>query len=139
MNAAEKEKAKRNAGRRAAEFVRDGMVLGLGTGSTTYHFMVRLAERIGSEGLSVAGVPTSIQTAIRARELFIPLATLDDHPRLDLAVDGADQADRDFHLIKGRGPPSPARRWSRRQRPALSSSPTWRSVSSGSPGPSPWR
>ncbi len=103
MKATEKEKAKRNAGRRAAEFVRDGMVLGLGTGSTTYHFMVRLAERIGSEGLSVAGVPTSIQTAIRARELFIPLATLDDHPRLDLAVDGADQADRDFHLIKGRG------------------------------------
>jgi ribose 5-phosphate isomerase A len=103
MNAAEKEKAKRNAGRKAAEFVRDGMAVGLGTGSTTYHFMVRLAERIRSEGISVTGIPTSHQTAIRARDLGIPLATLDDYPGLDIAVDGADQADRDLNLIKGRG------------------------------------
>ncbi|MDI9633891.1 MAG: ribose-5-phosphate isomerase RpiA [Methanolinea sp.] len=94
---------KRNAGERAAEFVRDGMVVGLGTGSTTYHFLVRLAERIKAEGLSVAGVPTSHQTAIRARELGIPLATLDDYPALDLAVDGTDQVDPALRLIKGRG------------------------------------
>ncbi|MGF3496896.1 MAG: ribose-5-phosphate isomerase RpiA [Methanolinea tarda] len=103
MNAAEREKAKRNAGMKAAEFVRDGMIIGLGTGSTTYHFMVRLAERIKAEEMSVTGIPTSLQTAIRARELGIPLATLDDHPDPDLAVDGADQADRDLRLIKGRG------------------------------------
>ncbi len=103
MNAAGREEAKRNAGRKAAEYVRDGMILGLGTGSTTYHFLIRLAERIRTEDLSVAGIPTSLQTAIRARELSIPLATLDEHPRIDLAVDGADMADRDLNLIKGRG------------------------------------
>jgi len=111
MKATEKEKAKRNAGRRAAEFVRDGMVLGLGTGSTTYHFMVRLAERIEVEGLSVAGVPTSIQTAIRARELSIPLVTLDDHPGLDLGRRRGRPGRQGLPASsKGRGPPSPARR-----------------------------
>lgn len=103
MTAGDAETGKRNAGRTAAEFVRDGMVIGLGTGSTTYHFLVRLAERIRTEGISVAGVPTSHQTAIRARELGIPLTTLDDYPALDLAVDGADQVDIALRLIKGRG------------------------------------
>jgi len=96
------EAGKRAAGYRAADLVKNGIVIGLGTGSTVFFAMERLQERIAS-GLTVSGVPTSIQTAIRAREFGIPLATLDDYPVLDLAIDGADQVDPEFRLIKGRG------------------------------------
>ncbi len=96
------EQQKRAAGRRAAELVKDGTVIGLGTGSTVAFAIERLAERI-AEGLEVRGVPTSHQTAMRAKRLGICLATLDDYPVLDLAIDGADQADPAFHLVKGRG------------------------------------
>jgi ribose 5-phosphate isomerase A len=94
--------AKRAAGYHAADMVEDGMVLGLGTGSTVFFMMERLSGRI-RDGLSVSGVPTSYQTAIRAREYKIPLTTLDDNPTLDLAIDGADQVDPVRCLIKGRG------------------------------------
>jgi len=97
------ERAKRDAGYHAAGMVEDGMVIGLGTGSTTYHAMVRLAERVAEKEITIAGVPTSHQTAIRARELGIPLTSLDAHPCLDLAIDGADQADPLLRLVKGRG------------------------------------
>jgi ribose 5-phosphate isomerase A len=93
---------KRAAGYRAADLVKNGMVVGLGTGSTVFFAMERLHERVAA-GLAVEGVPTSIQTAIRARNLNIPLTTLDDHPSLDIAIDGADQVDPAFRLIKGRG------------------------------------
>jgi ribose 5-phosphate isomerase A len=93
---------KRAAGRAAAERVEDGMVVGLGTGSTVLFAMERLAERIG-EGLAVKGIPTSHQAEIRARTLGIPLATLQDHPSPDLAIDGADLVDSGKRLIKGRG------------------------------------
>jgi ribose 5-phosphate isomerase A len=93
---------KRSAGYKAADLVRNGMVIGLGTGSTVLFAMERLQERIQS-GLEISGVPTSYQTAIRAREYGIPLTTLDEHPVLDLAIDGADQVDPKFRLIKGRG------------------------------------
>jgi ribose 5-phosphate isomerase A len=93
---------KRAAGREAAERVEDGMVVGLGTGSTVHFAMERLAERIG-EGLAVTGIPTSYQTGIRARALGIPLATLQDYPSPDMAIDGADLVDSKRHLIKGRG------------------------------------
>jgi ribose 5-phosphate isomerase A len=96
------DEGKRAAGYTAADRVRDGMVIGLGTGSTVFFAMERLQERIAS-GLTVSGVPTSIQTAIRACEFGIPLSTLDDYPELDLAIDGADQVDPAFRLIKGRG------------------------------------
>jgi ribose 5-phosphate isomerase A len=96
------EAGKRAAGYRAADLVKNGMVIGLGTGSTVFFAMERLQERVAA-GLAVEGVPTSIQTAIRARNLGIPLTTLDDHPRLELAIDGADQVDPEFRLIKGRG------------------------------------
>ncbi|MDD1655178.1 MAG: ribose-5-phosphate isomerase A, partial [Methanomicrobiales archaeon] len=89
----EKEKAlraKRAAGARAAEMVEDRMVVGLGTGSTVKFAMEGLAARM-REGLRIQGIPTSMQTAIRARDLGIPLTTLDDHPALDVAIDGADQ------------------------------------------------
>lgn len=94
--------AKRAAGYRAAEMVEDGMVIGLGTGSTVFYAIECLSGRI-RDGLSVSGVPTSYQTAIRAREYGIPVTTLDDNPVLDLAIDGVDQIDPQFRMIKGRG------------------------------------
>lgn len=93
---------KRAAGRAAAERVEHGMVVGLGTGSTVLFAMERLAERIG-EGLTMTGIPTSSQAEIRARVLGIPLATLQDFPAPDLAIDGADLVDSEKRLIKGRG------------------------------------
>ena len=103
MSALDPVAAKRIAGYRAAGEVRDGMVVGLGTGSTVFFAMERLGERITEEGLSIAGVPTSYQAAMRARRYGIPLTDLDEHPELDLAIDGADQVDPLFRLIKGRG------------------------------------
>ncbi|PWR73843.1 ribose-5-phosphate isomerase RpiA [Methanospirillum lacunae] len=93
---------KENAGYKAAEYVRDGMIVGLGTGSTVAFTMDRLAERIKG-GLRITGVPTSIQTAMKARERGIPLASLDDVSQIDLTIDGADQIDPSLMLIKGRG------------------------------------
>lgn len=91
------------AGRRAARLVESGMTLGLGTGSTVHFFLVALAERIRAERLDVRGVPTSIETEIKAREFGIPLATLDEVTRIDLTVDGADEIDAHFDMIKGGG------------------------------------
>jgi ribose 5-phosphate isomerase A len=95
--------AKTAAGFRAADMVEDGTVIGLGTGSTVFYMIERLSARIREEGLKVSGVPTSYQTAIRAREYGIPLTTLDDYPTIDLAIDGADEVDPRLNLIKGRG------------------------------------
>ena len=94
--------AKRAAGYLAADMAEDGMVIGLGTGSTVFYALERLSCRV-REGLKISGVPTSYQTALRAREYGIPLITLDEEPVLDLAVDGADQVDIRLRLIKGRG------------------------------------
>ena len=94
--------AKRAAGYLAADLVKDGMVIGLGTGSTVFYALERLSARV-SEGLRISGVPTSYQTAFRAREYGIPLTTLDAEPVIDLAIDGADQVDGQLRLIKGRG------------------------------------
>ena len=93
---------KRAAGRAAADRVEDGMIVGLGTGSTVFFAMERLAERIDG-GLSVSGIPTSYQAEDRARTLGIPLATLQDFPAPDIAIDGADLVDPGKRLIKGRG------------------------------------
>jgi len=103
MNAAEQVGSKRNAGYRAADMVEDGMIVGLGTGSTVFFAMERLGERITGEGLSIAGIPTSYQAALRARQYGIPITSLDEHPEIDIAIDGADQVDPDLNLIKGRG------------------------------------
>ena len=94
--------AKRRAGYEAADMVADGSVIGLGTGSTVFFMIEHLSSRV-REGLDVRGIPTSYQTAIRAREYGIPLTTLDDHPVIDIAIDGADQVDPGLLLIKGRG------------------------------------
>src|ERR1700692_3458465 len=93
---------KRQGGGRAMEQVRDGMKLGLGTGSTAKHFVELLGERVRS-GLNVIGVPTSEATRADAVRCGIPLTTLDDVDRLDLTVDGADEIDPALNLIKGGG------------------------------------
>jgi ribose 5-phosphate isomerase A len=93
---------KRQAAARALERVGDGMKLGLGTGSTAKHFVELLGERV-SAGLKVIGVPTSEATRADAERCRIPLTTLDDIDRLDLTVDGADEVDPSFNLIKGGG------------------------------------
>jgi ribose 5-phosphate isomerase A len=95
--------SKQAAGLEAARLVDNGMKLGLGTGSTVAFFLEGLAARIREEGLSVVGVPTSEDTAARCRELGIPLTDLESTPELDLAVDGADEVDPAFSLVKGGG------------------------------------
>jgi ribose 5-phosphate isomerase A len=95
--------AKQAAGRAAAELVEDGMVVGLGTGSTVHFVLERLAERIRSERLALRGVPTSLDTERKARTLGIPLVALDEVEELDLTLDGADEIDARFDMIKGGG------------------------------------
>lgn len=97
------DRAKQEAGYKAADHVRDGMTIGIGTGSTVLYAMERISERIREEKLTVAGVPTSYQAAYRAVEMGIILTSLDAHPKLDLAIDGADQIDPVRRMIKGRG------------------------------------
>jgi ribose 5-phosphate isomerase A len=95
---------KQDAASQALEFVRDGMVLGLGTGSTTAYFIDMLGERIARGALKdIFAVPTSEATAARARQLGIPLTTLAECNKLNLAVDGADEVDPQLNLIKGLG------------------------------------
>lgn len=91
------------AGRAAVQFVESGMTLGLGTGSTVHFVLLALAERVAKEGLRVRGVPTSVDTERKARELGIPLATLDEVPSIDVTIDGADEIDARFDMIKGGG------------------------------------
>ena len=96
------EAQKRQAAAVAVEWVRPGMRLGLGTGSTAKHFVELLAERV-RDGLKVVGVPTSEATRTDAERLGVPLTTLDDTPELDMTVDGADEIGPDLSLIKGGG------------------------------------
>ena len=96
------EAQKREAAARALDWVRPGMRLGLGTGSTAKHFVDLLGERVRS-GFNVITVPTSEATRAQAAELNIPLSTLDETPVLDLTVDGADEIAPDLTLIKGGG------------------------------------
>lgn len=93
---------KKVAAEAAVSRARDGMVLGLGTGSTT-RFAIEKLGALVAEGLSVLGVPTSEATAEQAKSLGIPLTTLEDHPEVDLTIDGADEVDPSLNLIKGMG------------------------------------
>ncbi|GAC1559976.1 MAG: ribose-5-phosphate isomerase RpiA [Beijerinckiaceae bacterium] len=94
--------AKRRAARRALDFIRPNMRLGLGTGSTAAEFVALLGERVAA-GLTVLCVATSKATADQAQRLAIPMTTLDEMPQLDLVIDGADEFDRHLRLIKGGG------------------------------------
>lgn len=99
MNADDEKKA---AAIRALDFVKPGMKLGLGTGSTAEHFVRALGEKV-TQGLDIVGVPTSERTRQLAESLGIPLSNLDDTPHLDVTVDGADELDLELRLIKGGG------------------------------------
>ena len=96
------EAQKRQAAALAVEWVRPGMRLGLGTGSTARHFVELLSERVRG-GLNVVGVPTSEATRKDAERLGVPLTTLDETPELDMTIDGADEVGPDLSLIKGGG------------------------------------
>jgi ribose 5-phosphate isomerase A len=96
------EQLKRDAAAAALTLVEPGMRLGLGTGSTAWHFVDLLGERV-RKGLDVICVPTSEVTRAQAESLAIPLTTLDETPELDLTIDGADELDSRLRLIKGGG------------------------------------
>ena len=96
------EHEKELAGRAAAALVRDGDVVGLGTGSTAYYAIAALGERVKS-GLNIVGIPTSEASGELARTSGIPLTTLEEHPELDIDIDGADEMDPQLRLIKGGG------------------------------------
>ena len=94
---------KKQAGIAAAQYVTDGMTVGLGTGSTAYYFVEELGRRIKEEGLKILGVTTSSQTTAQAESLGIPLASMDEVDSLDVTVDGADEVDSHLNGIKGGG------------------------------------
>jgi ribose 5-phosphate isomerase A len=95
---------KEKAAWRAVEFIESGMVVGLGTGSTASFAVVRIAELLKNGKLqNIVGIPSSIQTEKMAKDLNIPLTTFDDHPEIDLTIDGADEVDPELNLIKGGG------------------------------------
>ncbi|KAJ8432776.1 hypothetical protein Cgig2_011699 [Carnegiea gigantea] len=95
---------KKLAAEKAVDSVKSGMVLGLGTGSTAAFAVARIGQLLSSGQISnIVGIPTSKRTAEQAASLGIPLSGLDDHPRIDLAIDGADEVDPNLDLVKGRG------------------------------------
>jgi len=102
-SAAERERQKRAAAARAVEEVADGMVLGLGSGSTAEFALEILARRV-AQGLRIAAIPTSERTGALARRLGVPLTSFAEHRRIDLTIDGADEVEHGtLNLIKGLG------------------------------------
>ncbi|MGT2771459.1 ribose-5-phosphate isomerase RpiA [Streptococcus marimammalium] len=97
------ENLKQLVGIKAAEFVSDGMIVGLGTGSTAAFFVEELGRRVKEENLDIVGVTTSHDTTIQAKALGIPLKSIDEVTHVDVTVDGADEIDDDLNGIKGGG------------------------------------
>ncbi|WP_163538948.1 ribose 5-phosphate isomerase A [Gracilibacillus sp. YIM 98692] len=94
---------KKIAGEEAVNEIKDGMTIGLGSGSTVNWMLKRLADRIEKEGLTIRGIPSSIKTECLARELGIPLTDFTEVEHIDLAIDGADEVDPQLQLLKGGG------------------------------------
>lgn len=94
---------KQMVGIEASKYVKDGMIVGLGTGSTAYYMIEELGRRVKEEGLQIIGVPTSIASKKQAEDLGIPVKTIDEVPYVDLTIDGADEVDPQFGGIKGGG------------------------------------
>ena len=97
------ENLKKIAGIKAAEFVQNGMIVGLGTGSTAYYFVEEIGRRVREEGLQITAVTTSSVTSKQAEGLGIQLKSIDDVDQVDVTVDGADEVDSAFNGIKGGG------------------------------------
>jgi len=97
------EKAKKNAASAAVKHVKDGFVVGLGSGSTAAYVIAEIGRKTRREKIHVLGVPTSYQAFMLAVKDGIPVTTLEEHPLLDLTIDGADQVDANLNLIKGMG------------------------------------
>lgn len=97
------EALKQQAGIEACKFVKSGMKVGLGTGSTVKHTVIELGRKIKDEGLQIVGVPTSLATEKLAIKVGIPLVELSECDALDIVIDGADEFDSEFNLIKGGG------------------------------------
>lgn len=97
------EKAKKDAALEAVKHVKEGFVVGLGSGSTAAHAIEEIGKKIKREGLHVLGVPTSYQAFVLAVKCGVPITTLEEHPTIDLTIDGADQIDKKLNLIKGMG------------------------------------
>lgn len=97
------EEAKKNAALEAVKHVKDGFVIGLGSGSTAAYAIEGVGNRIRRERLQISAVPTSYQAFMLAVKHKIPITSLEEHPRLDLTIDGADQIDIGLNLIKGMG------------------------------------
>jgi ribose 5-phosphate isomerase A len=93
---------KKLAGEKAVDYIKDGMTLGLGSGSTVYWTLKRLGDLV-KEGMDIKGVPSSLRTEGWAREFGVPLTDFSNVKQLDLAIDGADEVDQQFNLVKGGG------------------------------------
>lgn len=96
------ENEKKLAALEAVKYIKDGMVVGLGTGSTSFYMIQKLGEEVAN-GLSIKGVPSSENSATMAKELGIPLVSLNEAKKLDITIDGADEFDPGLQLIKGGG------------------------------------
>ncbi|KRN42336.1 ribose-5-phosphate isomerase A [Fructilactobacillus fructivorans] len=103
MNSADQRELKKHVGKEAVKHVKDGMVLGLGSGTTIKYMVDALSERIKNEGLDIIGVPTSNKTKRYAESLGITTKDVDKVDHIDLTIDGADQIDKNFQGIKGGG------------------------------------
>lgn len=93
---------KKMASEKAAEYIHDGMIVGLGTGSTAFYLVEKLGEMV-KQGLSIRAVATSINTSRHAKKLGIPLISIEDVDAIDLVIDGVDEIDPDFNAMKGGG------------------------------------
>ncbi|MFA9378508.1 MAG: ribose-5-phosphate isomerase RpiA [Lachnotalea sp.] len=93
---------KKIAGKKATEYIKDNMILGLGTGSTAYYMIVEVGRLVQS-GMNLKAVATSKSTEILANKLHIPLVSIDEIDKIDLCIDGVDEIDQNFNAIKGGG------------------------------------
>lgn len=98
----EREELKKLAAEKALDYIKDGMIVGLGTGSTVEYTIRKLGKMV-REGLNIKGIPTSIHTMRIAKEENIPLTSLEENPEIDVTIDGADEVDSNLNLIKGGG------------------------------------
>ncbi|RLI94817.1 MAG: ribose 5-phosphate isomerase A [Candidatus Altiarchaeales archaeon] len=103
MNTKFIELSKKSAALKAVEYLKNGMIVGLGTGSTAEYAVREIARMIGNNALNIIGVPTSRRTEKLARELEIPILKIESVKRIDIDIDGADYVDGKFNLIKGGG------------------------------------